>query len=102
MLLTSLQEATRVKSLPYTNQQEDYWTCGKSSVPSRCLYLITLNLADDLRQEHGFELDAFFEPHVLAWLKDTEGSQTQEWVSRAVGMDSVSHLSQFVSSRLTK
>jgi len=51
-----------------------------------------LNLADHLRQEHGFELDAFFEPHVLAWLKDTEGSQTQEWVSRAVGMDSVSHM----------
>lgn len=41
-------------------------------------------------QEHGFELDAFFEPHVQAWLKDTESSQTQEWVSRAVGMDSVS------------
>lgn len=48
------------------------------------------SIADVIRQEHGFELDAFFEPHVLAWLRDTESSQTQEWVSRAVGMDSVS------------
>jgi hypothetical protein len=47
-----------------------------------------------IRQEHGFELDAFFEPHVLAWLKDTESSQTQEWVSRAVGMDSVRDLGE--------
>ncbi|WWC91481.1 uncharacterized protein L201_006427 [Kwoniella dendrophila CBS 6074] len=49
-----------------------------------------LDLWDDLcpNQEHGFELDAFFEPHVLAWLKDTEGSQVHDWVSRAVGMDS--------------
>lgn len=41
------------------------------------------------RQEHGFEHDAFFEPHVLAWLRDTEEQNTHEWVSRAVGMDSV-------------
>ena len=46
--------------------------------------------ADELRQEHGFELDAFFEPHVIAWLKETEDTNTHEWVSRAVGMDSVS------------
>ena len=65
-------------------------------------YLITLNVADDPRQEHGFELDAFFEPHVLAWLRDTEGSQTQEWVSRAVGMDSVSQSFRVVSSWLMK
>nr|XP_018258943.1 cytoplasmic protein [Kwoniella dejecticola CBS 10117]OBR81101.1 cytoplasmic protein [Kwoniella dejecticola CBS 10117] len=52
-----------------------------------------LDLWDDLcpNQEHGFELDAFFEPHVLAWLKDTEGSQVHDWVSRAVGMDSNKH-----------
>jgi hypothetical protein len=42
------------------------------------------------RQEHGLELNAFFEPHVAAWLKDTESNTTQDWVSRAVGMDSVS------------
>ncbi|WRT68812.1 uncharacterized protein IL334_005792 [Kwoniella shivajii] len=49
-----------------------------------------LDLWDDLcpGQEHGFELDAFFEPHVLAWLKDTEGKEVHDWVSRAVGMDS--------------
>ena len=41
-------------------------------------------------QEHGLELNAFFEPHVAAWLKDTESNTTQDWVSRAVGMDSVS------------
>lgn len=28
---------------------------------------------------------------MLAWLKDTEANTTQEWVSRAVGMDSVSY-----------
>lgn len=43
------------------------------------------------RQEHGFELDNFFEPHVVAWLRDTEDNNTHEWVSRAVGMDSVSY-----------
>lgn len=41
------------------------------------------------RQEHGFEIDSFFEPHVLAWLRDTEDNNTHDWVSRAVGMDSV-------------
>nr|XP_019009601.1 cytoplasmic protein [Kwoniella pini CBS 10737]OCF48382.1 cytoplasmic protein [Kwoniella pini CBS 10737] len=52
-----------------------------------------LDLWDDLcpNQEHGFELDSFFEPHVMAWLKDTEGSQVHDWVSRAVGMDSNKH-----------
>lgn len=35
-------------------------------------------------------MNAFFEPHVAAWLKDTESNTTQDWVSRAVGMDSVS------------
>ena len=43
-------------------------------------------------QEHGLELNAFFEPHVAAWLKDTESNTTQDWVSRAVGMDSVNCL----------
>ncbi|OCF44431.1 cytoplasmic protein [Kwoniella heveanensis CBS 569] len=49
-----------------------------------------LDLWDDLcpNQEHGFELDAFFEPHVIAWLKDTESDKIHDWVSRAVGMDS--------------
>jgi len=53
-----------------------------------------LEMWDDLcpDQEHGFELDAFFEPHVLAWLKDTEGNEVHDWVSRAIGMDSVSFL----------
>lgn len=40
-------------------------------------------------QELAFELDAFFEPHVHAWLRDTEDNTTHDWVSRAVGMDSV-------------
>jgi hypothetical protein len=38
----------------------------------------------------AFELDAFFEPHVREWLKGTNEVDTHEWVSRAVGMDSVS------------
>ncbi|EIW67151.1 hypothetical protein TREMEDRAFT_40715 [Tremella mesenterica DSM 1558] len=42
-------------------------------------------------QEHAFELDAFFEPHVEAWLRDTQDNNTHEWVSRAVGMDSNKH-----------
>lgn len=42
------------------------------------------------RQELAFELDPFFEPHVQAWLRDTEDNTTHDWVSRAVGMDSVS------------
>ena len=47
---------------------------------------------DDLcpGQEHGFELDAFFQPHVEAWLRDAEDNNVHDWVSRAVGMDSVS------------
>ena len=44
------------------------------------------------RQEHGFELDAVFEPHVVAWLKNTEDRDVVEWVSRAVGMDKVGSL----------
>lgn len=35
---------------------------------------------------------------MLAWLKDTEANTTQEWVSRAIGMDSVSYP---VSTQLT-
>ena len=42
--------------------------------------------------EHGFEVDAFFEPHVIAWLRETEASKVHEWVSRAVAMDRVSRL----------
>jgi hypothetical protein len=38
-------------------------------------------------KEHGFDLDGFFEPHVLAWLRDTEVSETYAWVARTVGMD---------------
>ena len=45
------------------------------------------------RQELGFELDPFFEPHVVAWIRDTEDIKTHEWVSRAVGMDSVGPIS---------
>lgn len=41
------------------------------------------------RTECGFELDTFFEPHVREWLKSVEEVDTHEWVSRAVGMDSV-------------
>ncbi|WVQ81673.1 hypothetical protein IAT38_003798 [Cryptococcus sp. DSM 104549] len=49
-----------------------------------------LDLWDELcpDQEHGFELDAFFEPHVMGWLKDTEVNNVHDWVSRSVGMDS--------------
>lgn len=35
-------------------------------------------------------MDAFFEPHVMEWLKATEEVDTHDWVSLAVGMDSVS------------
>ncbi|KAJ9107899.1 hypothetical protein QFC19_002642 [Naganishia cerealis] len=38
----------------------------------------------------GFDMEAFFEPHVTEWLKTTEEEDTYEWVSRAVGMDSTS------------
>lgn len=40
-----------------------------------------------------FDLEAFFEPHVMEWLKATEEVDTHNWVSRAVGMDSVSETS---------
>lgn len=51
-----------------------------------------LDLWDDLcfEQDHGFDLDTFFEPHVRAWLKDTEVNRVGQWVERSVGMDSVS------------
>ncbi|KAK8843517.1 hypothetical protein IAR55_007177 [Kwoniella newhampshirensis] len=39
-------------------------------------------------QEHAFELDAFFEPHVEAWLRENEANNVHDWVSRSVGMDS--------------
>ncbi|KIR25299.1 cytoplasmic protein [Cryptococcus deuterogattii 99/473] len=57
------------------------------------LYEITgklLDLWDDLsfEQDHGFDLDGFFEPHVRAWLKDTEANRVGQWVERSVGMDS--------------
>lgn len=49
-----------------------------------------LDLWDDLcfEQDHGFDLDEFFEPHVRAWLKDTEANRVGQWVERSVGMDS--------------
>ncbi|WWD20945.1 hypothetical protein CI109_105423 [Kwoniella shandongensis] len=49
-----------------------------------------LDYWDDLcpTQEHGFELDAFFEPHVEAWLRENEVNKVHDWVSRSVGMDS--------------
>lgn len=40
--------------------------------------------------EYGFEVDAFFEPYVIAWLRETEASKVNEWVSRAVALDRVS------------
>ena len=43
-------------------------------------------------EQLAFELDAFFEPHVREWLKGTNEVDTHEWVSRAVGMDSVSRV----------
>ena len=55
------------------------------------IYCYNANLR--IRQEHGFELDAFFEPHVVAWLRDAAENDTHEWVSRSVGMDSVSAVS---------
>lgn len=36
---------------------------------------------------HGFDVDAFFEPHVIMWLRETEANETHQWVTRAVGMD---------------
>jgi hypothetical protein len=40
--------------------------------------------------EHGFEAHAFFDPFVRGWIKQVAESQVQIWVSRAVGMDTVS------------
>lgn len=37
--------------------------------------------------EHGFDLDAFFEPHVVTWLRETEVNETHQWVARTIGMD---------------
>lgn len=34
-----------------------------------------------------FDIDAFFEPHVLTWLRETEATETHQWVARTVGMD---------------
>jgi hypothetical protein len=46
-----------------------------------------------------FDMDAFFEPHVMEWLKATEEVDTHDWVSQAVGMDSVSlNISQKISA----
>ena len=39
-----------------------------------------------------FDMDKFFEPHVREWLRGTNEVETHKWVSRAVGMDSVSYL----------
>lgn len=38
--------------------------------------------------DHGFDIDTFFEPHVVAWLRETEVNDTHQWVARTVGMDS--------------
>jgi hypothetical protein len=48
-------------------------------------------------EQLAFELDAFFEPHVREWLKGTNEVETYEWVSRAVGMDSVSQTQVSIS-----
>jgi hypothetical protein len=34
-----------------------------------------------------FDADAFFEPHVRAWLRDTEATETHQWVARTISMD---------------
>lgn len=46
-----------------------------------------------LSAEHGFEPHAFFDPFVRGWIKQVAESQVQIWVSRAVGMDTVSRYS---------
>lgn len=51
--------------------------------------------------DHGFEIDSFFEPHVEAWLRETEASKVHEWVSRAVAMDNVSSSYQISCGSLT-
>jgi len=38
-------------------------------------------------REHGFDIDAFFEPHVMMWLRETEANETYQWVARTIGMD---------------
>ncbi|GMK58894.1 hypothetical protein CspeluHIS016_0603360 [Cutaneotrichosporon spelunceum] len=34
-----------------------------------------------------FDADAFFEPHVRAWLRAIEATETHQWVARTIGMD---------------
>ncbi|BEI83764.1 hypothetical protein CcaverHIS002_0403680 [Cutaneotrichosporon cavernicola] len=34
-----------------------------------------------------FDADTFFEPHVYAWLRDTEATETHQWVARTIRMD---------------
>lgn len=58
------------------------------------LYEVTsrvLALRDELcpETEHGFDVDAFFEPHIVMWLRETEANETHQWVTRSVAMDSV-------------
>ncbi|KLT40639.1 hypothetical protein CC85DRAFT_303946 [Cutaneotrichosporon oleaginosum] len=34
-----------------------------------------------------FDVDTFFEPHVRAWLRETEATETHQWVARTISMD---------------
>ena len=76
----------------FTRLQVDCWTFGKISARGKSCHM-RYTLQAENSQEHGLELDAFFEPHIVAWLRDTEVNMTQAWVSRAVGMNSVSYIS---------
>ncbi|WOO80435.1 putative protein [Vanrija pseudolonga] len=67
-------------------------TAGGAASDVFVLYEVTdrlLRMWDDLcpGTEHHFDIDQFFEPHVLTWLRETEVNETHQWVSRAVGMD---------------
>ncbi|KAL1411961.1 hypothetical protein Q8F55_002954 [Vanrija albida] len=67
-------------------------TAGRAASDVFVLYEVTdrlLRLWDDLcpGADHHFDIDHFFEPHVLTWLRETEVNETHQWVSRAVGMD---------------
>lgn len=67
-------------------------TAGGAASDVFALYEITSKLLsawDRLCPGAGshFDIDAFFEPHVLTWLRVTEATETHQWVARTVGMD---------------
>ena len=39
------------------------------------------------------DIQPFFEPHIVQWLRDHQDHRIEDWVARSIGMDNVSSLS---------